>query len=188
MKQTESQIEASLRGQIWSDIYAENYGIAAHKALADVLRDRFNGKKLTKRVEGYFLDKFFVNAPELKEKAVVRYSEDFGQCKLQLWGVCCWKSYDKRLEMFICNKGEASNAFNHDSFERADSCHASPAEERNKARAAFCQGDDIKRVAAIVAQMDSLRAELEQLTEHGKPGYCCSYYPEVNRQREFIRY
>ena len=187
MKQTERQIESSLREQIGRDIEVESYGIAAHKALAEVLREKFNGKKLTKRIEGYFLDKFFINAPELKEKAIVRYSDEHEQCKLQVWNVCCWKSFDQRLSMFICHKDKAG-AFSPEDFESEDRCHASPAEERNKARAAFCQGEEIKRVAAIVAQMDSLRAELEQLTEHGKPGYCCSYYPEVNRQREFIRY
>lgn len=180
-------IENQIRKYLDDKIKVEEAGISAHKALAAVLREKFNGKKLTKRIEGYFRDKFFVNAQELKEKALVRYSENFGMCQLQLSGIFPWDTYDKQLLMFICHKGDKSEAYDPESFESEDCCHATPAEKRNASRFEFCQGDDIKRVAEIAAQMDELRAELESLTEFGKPGETVEYMPAIERQRSYTR-
>lgn len=187
MNEKAMAIGKQLREYVGVCFEVEQAGICAHKALAAVLHEKFNGKKLTKRIEGYFREKFFVNAPELNEKAIVRYMEDFGLCQLQVWGISPWSAFDKRLSMFICHKGEKSNAFNPDSFESEDCCHGGAAEKRNAKRTELGQGEQIRRMAEIAAQMDGLREELESLTAFDTPGETVQYCPAIERQRAYAR-
>lgn len=171
------QLEKELREWIGTDIERETFDNSAHKTLARVLSQRYTGKKLTKRIEKQWAEQFL--PPAMRERAIVRYGEDYGLCQLSAWAIPHHETFDKRLVMFIAHKGEKSENFQPETFENNDCCHGTPAEKRNEFRKTLCQNGELEKIARLVTEIEFKREELKSLLEFEKPGQQVEYHPRV---------
>ena len=173
IEQTVYQLALAIRRRISEDMDRESHSIRAHDALAKVLREKWAGKKLTKRIAEHFRAEM-----GLTESAAVHVGNEYGMMQLSVWGAeTPWPHYDKRLMMLIAYdtqpteprlSGAFIGCYDPASFEYAELCHGTAAKERNKKRNELINNwESIEKIATVIHSINRGKAQLEDMTQHG---------------------
>lgn len=139
-----NQIMQTLIESIESDIERESQWIVVHDIIASLLKEKWEGKRLNRRI-----------ADQVKEKLTALYGKEpivsyevdgtsgFGSARLNIWNTPHWE-YGSRNSFYLAHnsrpsepkyKGHWFGEVHAEGFEYMDICHGSAAKERNVERA-----------------------------------------------------
>lgn len=179
---TETTTEKTLREAIASDFDREQWSIAAHDALARVIKNKWVGKKVNKRIEQQFKEEFAPD-PAMQAKLVTYLEYIASMCNLKVWGFGPYKRSDECLTMFLGYadlefRGDGNprqtrsfNSLTVEGFEENDGCHGKHAKDRQEKRKHLLNGSGIiAQMAALIDTINDAKAKLETLGEYDAPG------------------
>jgi hypothetical protein len=144
------------------DILEENYAqeanaIRVHDAIAEVIKTRWQGKKLNKRIADQVKEK-------LGDDMMVSFYRDtssrWNQVKISVWGSMDFYSYEKRLEVYLGNV-EDTEAYTVEKFENHDGRYGHAAKERNRKRSEILNNPT--RLAEIVKAIEEYNRIAKEL-------------------------
>tara|TARA_R100000655_G_scaffold101434_2_gene146567 strand:+ start:61 stop:648 length:588 start_codon:yes stop_codon:yes gene_type:complete len=136
---------ADLAGIIQNQISREQDGIDLHDKLAKVLRDSFNGKKLTRRL----VTKFKALLPE---NSVIYWKELAGMYSIEVWRYGCFDSMNNRWNALVAYDSD-KKCYDAKIFEERDLCHGSAAKKRQETRLALLNDcDALETIAGNINQ------------------------------------
>jgi hypothetical protein len=143
--------------------------IAVHDCLAQLIREKWEGKKLNKRLATQLKEKLYPG----DDTPVVYYSAEYGMHQIYIWGKSTpWPTHSDRLVIYLAHdsipsepkyNGSWSGAINAAGFEHGDCCHGSAAKERNVRRQNLLK--DSKTLAAIAIQINQCRAAWKAIND-----------------------
>jgi hypothetical protein len=153
------EIRQKIFAEINSSLVNEELYVKYHNGIAKVLREKYSGKQLTKRLEGHVRTEL-----GLSEKTTIRFCNDY-LLKLEIW-----TDYNERMTFYMGHERDRI-VYDPRRFEEQDACHGAAAEARNEVRKGLLtDGIDevieavLKKQAAKQALADA-EAELNRLTE-----------------------
>lgn len=143
---------------------AERLAIETHNAIARVLKTRFNGKRVNRRIvkilENEFREMYGGNP-------VVYFEEVAGLNNILLWSIPGAKDHSVRRSHFIGHDEDLLN-YNPEIFEDRDMCNGSAAIERNKRREAITE-ENYRELSEAVSALQNAKETLERLGSYGQP-------------------
>lgn len=159
----------------------ETLSISAHDTLAAVLKAKWDGKKITKRIETDFRKAFYGE----DTRPVVRYTTEHGLAYLETWLL----DYNNRIRLFIGYTGALGimgahpsryiGRYSADEFEDADCSNGKPAKERQEARRLLL--DDPDKLQDLADAIDAAKRAKEQvkaMVEYGAEMNVLQYFSE----------
>lgn len=149
----------------------ETAGIEVHNIIAAVLRESFDGKKITRRLVTKVQER-------MPQGATVYWDEIAGTVNLKVRGYPGVHEYGYSALIGYNSQptnpnvaGAYLSEYHAPAFEQTDICHGVAAIERNKARAALLA--DTAKLRSLAAAVDQVRAGWAVLEgiEYGTPEY-----------------
>lgn len=153
----------TIRAKIRADIAADEAGILGHGIIRRTI-EKWRGKKITRRL----LADVQKGCPD----GVTAYWRDqYGMLQIELSGLPgAGEGYSYSF-LIGHHHGAGLESYDPDTFERMDSCHAEPARQRNRDRAALLA--DTASLKTYTAAVDRVRDSWAMLDgiEFGTPAY-----------------
>lgn len=138
---------------IQNRISREQDGIDLHDKLAKVLRDSFDGKKLTRRL----VTKLKAVLPE---HSVIYWKELAGMYQIEVWRYGHFDSMDNRWNALVAYDSD-KECYDAEIFEQRDLCHGSAAKKRQGERLALL--NDCNALETIADSINHYNIALKKL-------------------------
>lgn len=165
-----------LREKVKRDMEADAQRLAVHDLVLEILKDKWKGKQLNKRIATQVEEKLKEVFPN--DSPVVYYNkEGYRRIGIKVWGVMGY-DYGKRIEMDITHE-QTGYLVDPEQFDQnLDARHGSAARERVKEYEELLNNDEnFAKIAKAVDAIKKAKADLEKLTADGL-GYHVRYYAE----------
>lgn len=152
----------ALKERVTMDLNREAVLIAIHDVIAEVIKEKWVGKKVNKRLE-----------TQVKERLETLYGDTvvvyYTGRALKIWGIPGLDVKGGYPEFYLGNL----DALDLEKFEKdADGCHGYWARERNKNRTFLLEeGTTLKILADKIDAKKRLEEEIEALTAYETPGH-----------------
>ncbi len=154
------QIIKALTDKLLKDLEREEMAIELHEAIAGVLKEKFQGKKITRRL--VTLLEPIVSG--VLPGSHVSYHEIAGMLNIQVWGGTL--KHDDTFRFFIGYDSQDLASYDSAVFEERDACHGKAARKRCAERAELLAGTKVLEVIADrVVKVQALQAEIAKLTD-----------------------
>ena len=153
---------------ILADRDREAVAIRIHNAISAVLRNRFQGKKVNKRVEGYVVDELMARGVTVETEYIA------GMTYLRVWGIGPFTGYSDCSRHFL---GYAQDIACYDSarFAELDACNGEAAIRRNADRNSLLESGTVISLAKMIDKHNECYKAIKSLTENGSFGYQAHY-------------
>lgn len=143
-----------IRAAVQESIEQEAKAIVIHDAIASLIREKYEGKKLTQRFANDLRTRLGYS-----ENPIVRYAIEYGMPRVQIWGrETPWESFNDSPTFYMRNP-IATLA----DFEASDTCHGSAARERQAQRIALL--NDPKSIASLCVAGEAYQRSLKTINE-----------------------
>ncbi len=150
------QLVEILRAEVLKDLNRERVALHVHETIANILKEKWAGKKITKRLEAHVKAAF--------PNATVHYGLEYGQLNVSVWGLGTAEKYDERIRCFIGYDSDLGE-YKPEVFEDRDACHGSAAAKRIAEREALISEEGSKRLYALAnAKFHLYNAEYDYKT------------------------
>lgn len=147
-----------IRSAIQESIAYEAEGIRVHDQIASMIREKYAGKKYTKR----FADDLRVRM-NWPDTAIVRFVNDYGLNQIEVFRVAPWFEFGDRVGFYL-----RSSVGDLEAFEAADIAHGSAAKERQAQRIALLNNPKaIAQICLAGERYQNSKATIDRLLEHG---------------------
>ena len=141
--------------------------ITVHDLIARILREKYQGKKLTKRIEDQVkgaLEKAKFDGELRAGAPVVSFTKDGTLSHLSIWGIRHAEDFSKRMYIFLGYNGEIDN-YDAATFEEHDARNGRAAKERNAERSKLLSSEaELAFLAELVNKIRHAKTELKVLT------------------------
>lgn len=144
------EIKEKILCEIQERIISEERYINYHNAIAKVLREKYDGKQLTKRIEGQVRAEL-----SLPETTIVRFNHDY-LLKLEIWT----NNYNERMTFYMGYERDRL-AYHPAIFEEVDAAHGPAAQQRNETREGLL-ASGIDEVIEAVLKKHAAKKTLEE--------------------------
>lgn len=151
MTATAAILAEQIRKAVQAGMETESHSVKVHDTIAEMLRTKYAGKKITKR----FADELRARMG-WPETAICHYKTDYGLHQIEVWRVAPWYEFNDRTGFYL--RSEIGNV---EEFERADTAHGSGAKERQAKRAALLANP--KAIAALAKAIAAYQRALKEI-------------------------
>lgn len=162
-----SQIEKAIR----AGIDRENNGILIHETIASILKAKWNGKRINRRIVEQVKTAL---ASKFGKEPVVYYDELAGMTNLRIWSYPGHETSDKSDSFFLGYSGRLGTndlaAYPSEVFEERDACHGNAAKERNAKREKALKGS-VSKWADTVNAFVKAKREFDNISSYDFPDW-----------------